>query len=177
MSTKDLITCSLFAAITAILAQISIPFPGGVPLTMQTLAVSLTGMILGAKKGFITQCIYMLLGTIGIPVFAGFSAGFSAVVGPTGGFILSFPIMAYIIGFICERYNNKFIVFGAMLLGSSANYLVGAIHFSFITNMSMMDSFVACVAPFIFTGIVKDILATVIGTKLTQNKSIQGVLN
>lgn len=177
MSTKDLITCSLFAAITAILAQISIPFPGGVPLTMQTLAVSLTGMILGAKKGFISQCIYMLLGAIGMPIFAGFSAGFSAIVGPTGGFILSFPLMAYVIGFICERCDDKFIIFGAMVLGSIVNYFVGTIQFSFITSMSMMESFMACVAPFIFTGLVKSVLATVIGIKLTQNKSIKGVLN
>ncbi len=177
MKTKDLIICSLFAAITAILAQIAIPFPGGVPLTMQTLAVSLAGILLGAKKGFISQLIYVLMGAVGMPVFAGFTGGLSIVVGSTGGFILSFPIMAYVIGIICEKYNDKFIVFAAMILGSIANYAVGTVYFSLITQLPMMESFMACVAPFIFTGIVKAILATVVGLKLTQNKAIGGVLN
>lgn len=177
MKTRDLIICSLFAAITAVLAQISIPFPGGVPLTMQTLAVSLTGIILGSKKGFITQCIYMLLGAIGIPVFASFSGGIQAIFGPTGGFILSFPIMAYVIGLICERTNNKGLILLAMVLGSVVNYAAGTLQFAFITKMSMMESFMACVAPFIITGLVKAVLATAIGVKLKENKSVEGVLN
>ncbi|MGL5718096.1 MAG: biotin transporter BioY [Paraclostridium sp.] len=177
MKTKDLIICSMFAAITCVLAQIAIPFPGGVPLTMQTLAVSLTGIILGAKRGFIAQCIYVLLGAIGMPVFASFAGGLQVVVGPTGGFILSFPIMAYIIGYICERTNNKSLVLLAMILGSIANYAVGTVQFAFITKSTMMQSFIACVAPFIITGIVKAILATVIGMKLKENKSVEGVLN
>ncbi|MGL5329404.1 MAG: biotin transporter BioY [Peptostreptococcaceae bacterium] len=177
MSTKNLIICSLFASITSILAQISIPFPGGVPLTMQTLAVLLTGVILGSKKGFISQCIYILLGTIGMPVFANFSGGIQSIIGPTGGFILSFPIMAFIIGFICERYNNKFIIFGAMVIGCIVNYIAGTIQFSIVTNLPIIASFLRCVAPFILMDIIKITLSTIIGIKLTQNKSIQGVLN
>lgn len=177
MKTKDLIICSLFAAITCVLAQISIPFPGGVPLTMQTLAVSLTGIILGSKRGFIAQGIYVLLGAIGMPVFASFSGGLQIIVGPTGGFILSFPIMAYIIGYICERNNNKGIVLLAMILGSIVNYFIGSLQFAFITKSTMMQAFIACVAPFIITGLVKSVLAAIIGIKLKENKSIEGVLN
>lgn len=177
MKTKDLIICSLFAAITAILAQISIPFPGGVPLTMQTLAISLTGILLGAKRSFISQCIYMLLGAIGLPVFASFAGGLQIILGPTGGFILSFPLMAFIIGFICEKTNNKFILFLAMILGSIANYAIGTLQFSFITNSTLGKSFMLCVVPFLFTGVLKSILATLIGAKLRENKSIKGVLS
>lgn len=176
MKTKDLIICSLFASITAILAQIAIPFPGGVPLTMQTLAVSLTGIILGSKRGFIAQGIYVILGLIGMPVFSSFTGGIQIIVGPRGGFILSFPIMAYIIGYICERTNNKSLILLAMILGSVVNYFVGAIQFALITKSTMMQSFIVCILPFIITGLIKSILATAIGIKLKENKSLEGVL-
>lgn len=177
MNTRDLVICSLFASITAILAQIAIPFPGGVPLTMQTLAVSLAGIMLGSKKGFISLFIYILLGAIGLPVFAQFSGGIQIILGPTGGFILSFPLMAFIIGFICDRTDNKYIIFIAMILGSIANYTIGAAQFAFIMHTTLMSAFVACVVPFIFTGIVKAVLSTIVGIKLKGNKSMQGVLN
>lgn len=176
MKTKDLVVCSLFAAITAVLAQISIPFPGGVPLTMQTLAVSLCGIILGAKRGFISQCIYVLLGTIGLPVFASFSGGVQIVFGPTGGFLLSFPIMAYVIGFVCERTNNKVLVILSMIVGSVINYFIGSVHFVLITKMTMLEAFMICVAPFIVTGLIKAVLAAVIGIRLKNNVAMQGVL-
>ncbi len=171
MKTRDLIICSLFASITSILAQISIPLPGGVPFTMQTLAVSLTGIVLGSKKGFITQCIYILLGVIGMPVFSSFSGGIQVIFGPTGGFILSLPIMAYLIGVICERTNNKKLILLTMILASIVNYIAGTLQFAFITKMSMRESFMVCVAPFIIIGLVKAVLATVIGSKLKENKS------
>ena len=176
MKTKDLVICSLFAAITVILAQISIPFPGGVPLTMQTLAVSLCGITLGSKRGFISQCIYVLLGFIGLPVFASFSGGAQIIFGPTGGFLLSFPIMAYIIGFICERNNNKFLVLFSMILGSVVNYFIGTIHFVLVTNMTILEAFLVCVVPFIVTGLIKSLIAAIVGIRLKKNISLQGVL-
>ena len=73
----------------------------------KTLAMSITGIILGSKRGFIAQGLYVILGAIGMPIFANFTGGLQILLGPTGGFILSFPIMTYIIGYICERKNSK----------------------------------------------------------------------
>ena len=173
MKIKDLILCSLFSAITCILAQISIPFVGGVPLTMQTLAVSLSGIILGSKKGFISQCIYILLGVIGVPVFAEFSGGIQIIFGPTGGFILSFPIMSFVIGYICNQTNNKYIFFLAMIIGSIVNYAGGVIQFMIVTKSNLIQSLSACVIPFLFTGLVKSLLATIIGSKIKESKSLK----
>ena len=117
----DIIYCGIFATITAILSQIAIPMPGGVPLTLQTFAVSLVGILLGSRKGFLSMSVYVLMGLIGLPVFSGFSAGVGAIVGPTGGFILSFPIMSFIIGLVCERTDNKILIFLGMLLASIPN--------------------------------------------------------
>ena len=91
MKTRDLVICALFAAMTAILAQISIPFPGGVPLTLQLLSISLCGVLLGSKRGFMSILVYIILGAIGLPVFAGFSGGFQ-----------------YIVGYICFRKDKQF---------------------------------------------------------------------
>ena len=76
LKTKELVICSIFASLTAILTQISIPLPA-VPLTMQVFAVALCGLVLGKRLGFISQIIYVLLGTIGLPVFAQFSGGYN----------------------------------------------------------------------------------------------------
>ena len=108
MKTRDLVICALFAAMTAILAQISIPFPGGVPLTLQLLSISLCGVLLGSKRGFMSILVYIILGAIGLPVFAGFSGGFQYIVGYSGGFIISFPLVAFIVGFVSEKTNNYF---------------------------------------------------------------------
>lgn len=166
MKIKDTIICSLFAALIGILAQISIPLPGGVPLTLQTLAVSLSGIILGSKRGFISNLTYILLGAFGIPVFSNFSSGLGILLGPAGGFLISFPIMAFVIGFLCERTTNKIIVFLSIILGSVLSYTIGLLQFSFVTGSTLYTSFLVAVAPFIILDLMKSILATIAGLKI-----------
>lgn len=175
--TLDIVYCGIFATITAILAQIAVPLPGGVPLTLQTFAVSLAGILLGSKKGFISILVYVVMGAIGLPVFSGFSAGIGAIIGPSGGFILSFPIMAFIIGLFCEKTDNKFLIFIGMIIASIPNYLLGAIQFSIVTGSNMHTSFLVSVAPFIIGGILKSAVATIIGSMLRANKSIRGFIS
>lgn len=176
MKTKNLVLCALFAAITAVLAQIIIPLPGGVPFTLQTLAVSFCGIMLGAKKGFISQLVYVAMGAVGLPVFAGFSGGFQIVVGPTGGFILSFPLMALIIGYVSEKTNNKTYIFLGMIAGSIVNYLIGMIQFSAVTNSGLLKAFMLCVLPFIIGGLIKAFVAMELGLKLKNNVAVRSSL-
>ena len=104
--TLDLCMIGVVTAVIVIMAQISIPMPLGVPMTMQTFAITLAGIILGSKKGAVASLIYVLLGAVGVPVFANFSGGYQLLVGPTGGFIISFPIMAlYKVN--CQLYKNN----------------------------------------------------------------------
>ena len=166
MKTRDLVICALFAAMTAILAQISIPFPGGVPLTLQLLSISLCGVLLGSKRGFMSILVYIILGAIGLPVFAGFS-----------GFIISFPLVALIIGFVSEKTNNLLLIFLSTILGLVVNYTVGTLMFATITNSSISTSLAACVIPFVLTDLIKCSIATVIGAKLKEKTSIKAVLN
>ncbi|MFA4701599.1 biotin transporter BioY [Pyrococcus kukulkanii] len=97
MKAKEVALIGLFVALTAIGAQIRIPL-GPVPFTMQVFFVILAGLILGARLGFISIALYDLLGALGLPVFAGMKGGLAVVIGPTGGYILAFPIASGIAG-------------------------------------------------------------------------------
>lgn len=169
LSTKEIIVCGLFASITTVLSQISIPLPfTTIPLTMQVFAIVLSGLLLGPRLGLISQIIYVLLGTIGIPVFAQMSGGFGIIAGPTGGFILSFPLLALIVGYFSKKYKGKLMVFVGMIIGLIVNYLVGTIQFCLITKMSFMAGLMACVVPFVAVDILKLILAYIIGISINK---------
>jgi len=161
----DLCFISIFTAIIAIMAQIVIPMPYGVPMTLQTLAISLAGILLGPRRGAISALLYVLLGAVGVPVFAGFNGGLGAVFGPTGGFIMSFPVLAFAAGFGAARNNTKWL-YGGIIAGIVLNYLCGVVYFSIITSNDLITSFVTCVLVFIPTDILKIITAGLIGKKV-----------
>ncbi len=165
LSVRDLCQIAIFTAIICICAQISIPMPYGVPLTLQTFAIPLAGVILGPKKGTLAVLVYILIGAIGMPVFSGFKGGLNVVVGATGGFILSFPLMTLAAG-IGEMKNSKVSLTLGVVLGILVNYLCGIFYFSFIMMSDLRTAFIACVLPFIPTDIIKIILVIVFGSKL-----------
>ena len=164
MSVRDICYAGLFAAVIAVMAQISIPMPLGVPMTMQTFAITLAAVVLGAKLSALSSLIYLILGAVGIPVLANFSGGFDKFVGPTGGFLISFPLMAFIIGWGAEhRKDFKGAYVLALIVGTVVNYVVGVALFCVVTNGSVAAGITACVLPLIPTAIIKAVLASVIG--------------
>lgn len=166
ITTQDICSIAIMTAVTAVLAQISIPMPFGVPMTMQTFAVALSAVILGSKRGAAAMCIYVLLGAIGAPVFAGFSGGFQNIIGPTGGFIISFPLMAFIIGLGVKYRKKKGMFTLFLILGTAANYVIGVAVFCILMHSSVMAGFSACVLPFIPTDVIKIALASVLGFQI-----------
>lgn len=169
LSIQDMCMIGMFTAIIAIMAQLSIPMPLGVPMTMQTFAVTLAAIILGGKKSAISCLIYVLLGAVGIPVFANLSGGYDKVIGPTGGFLMSFPIMALLIGLGMDFYKkNKALLIAGVIAGTVVNYVFGILWFCFITKSSFMTGFTACVLPFVPTAIIKAVLAVAIGLPIRQ---------
>ena len=153
-SVRDICYSGLFAAVIAIMAQISIPMPGGVPMTMQTFAITLAAVVLGAKLSTVSCVIYLLLGAVGVPVLANFS----------GGFLISFPLMAFIIGWGADHrhaFRGAYVL--ALIIGTIANYVVGTAMFCVLMNSSIAAGVTACVLPFIPTAVIKAVLATVIG--------------
>src|ERR671914_471000 len=90
---------ALMAAVTAVAAQIAIPLPfSPVPFTLQVPAVVLSGLLLGPRYGALAQAIYVLVGAVGVPVFAGFKGGLGIIFGDTGGYLLAYPVAAAVAG-------------------------------------------------------------------------------
>ncbi|WP_246858353.1 biotin transporter BioY [Citricoccus sp. SGAir0253] len=90
----------VFAALIAVCAMLPpIPVGGfGVPITLQTFAVMLTGLVLGARLGFLSVLLYVVVGLAGLPVFSGFNAGLGVLAGPSAGYLLAFPLAAGLAG-------------------------------------------------------------------------------
>ena len=94
-------------------------------MTMQTFAITLAAVVLGSKLSAIATLVYLALGAVGVPVLANFSGGFDKFVGPTGGFLISFPLMAYIIGLGVEHrdaFKGAFVT--AVIVGTVVNYVL-----------------------------------------------------
>jgi len=155
-SVREMCYIGISVAVLAVLAQISIPLPFGVPLTLQTFAVMLVGIVLGAKKAAIALLVYLLLGAFGIPVFtpAGGASGFGRIVGAWGGFLMSFPLMAFVIGLGAETRKDILLLAG-LVAGVVINLSAGMLWFAFITNAAISEAFVAAFAPFILAEIIK----------------------
>ena len=175
MTTRDLCFISIFAAVIAVLAQVSIPMPSGVPLTLQTFAISLAGIILGAKRGTIATIIYVLLGVIGAPVFANLTGGLNILLGPTGGFIFSFPILAFAAGMWANKEGKIWLPLG-LIIGVTLNYICGIIMFSIVMSSSLAIAFTVCVLPYIPTDIVKIVLSAVLGLRIKRLLKSAGLL-
>ena len=107
-SVNDIVMISLFSALIAVSSQICIPTPPKFPpVTMQTFAIFLAGSMLGWKKGTLSVLVYIILGIIGIPVFAQLQSGIGVLFGMTGGYIIGFLLTAFITGLICEKLGKK----------------------------------------------------------------------
>ncbi|WP_069680317.1 biotin transporter BioY [Clostridium taeniosporum] len=162
----------MFAIITAICAQISIPF-FQVPFTMQVFAIVLSAVILGYKRVFISQIIYILLGAIGLPVFAGFKGGIQCILGPTGGYITSFVLMALIIGYFSEKYDRNYFIIGfSSILGIMICYIIGTFQLSIILNWTFLNALKIGVIPFIIFDLVKIFLGIFLGINIKKRMSI-----
>jgi biotin transport system substrate-specific component len=115
-----------FSFITALAAQVFIPVPP-VPFTGQTFAVLLTGALLGSRLGALAMIAYLVEGASGLPVFYGWSGGAHHFLGPTGGYLLSYPVAAFVAGFLAERgWDKRFLTAAAaMLIGSALILFIG----------------------------------------------------
>ena len=156
----DIVLCALFAAIIAILSQIAIPMPSGVPVTLQTFAIALCGYYLCTVRATVSTLVYVLIGAVGVPVFSGFKGGFASIVGPTGGFIIGFIAMAAICGVSFRTLPDKFRVpvrIAMGIAGLAACHIFGFVQYSLISGKDLLTSFLLVSVPYL----VKDIISVV----------------
>ncbi len=164
---RSLVFCALFAAVIAVLAQVQIPLPGLVPISLATFGVMLSGLLLGWRCGTLAVAVYVLLGAVGIPVFAGFKGGLSALMGPTGGYIVGYLPYALLAGLEILNLRDK--LWGRcvlLVIGTAVCYALGTAWFVHVTGRTLAESMALCVVAFLPGDAVKIILAAVLTPRL-----------
>lgn len=171
-NTASLVLCGLFAALTAICSYINIPLGfTPVPMNVATLAVFLAGGLLGKKYGTASIAVYVMMGAVGIPVFAGFQAGAGVLAGPTGGFLAGYIAAAFLTGFFMEIFasrSNALCMIG-IFIGQLTCYLLGTLWFMFITGTEVKAALPACVIPFIPGDLIKITVSILLIKRLRKN--------
>ena len=155
-STSRLTMIAMMAAVIAIMAQIAIP--STVPVTLQTAAMFCCIIILPPRDALPAICTYILLGAIGLPVFANFKGGFGVLLGPTGGFILGMIFGTYIGGLLLRgRYSLPRAV-TACVIADAVCLILGALQFSLVMSTSVKAAFALACLPYIPFDILKLVL-------------------
>ena len=167
----DITLIALFAALMAICSWISIPLT--VPFTLQTFAVFTTLCILGGKRGTLSILVFLLLGAIGVPVFAGFKSGVAVLLGTTGGYLIGFLCTALIYWLFTSLLGNKFIVkLIALLLGLAICYAFGTAWYMVVYmktgTIGLATVLGWCVTPFVIPDLVKLAVAFIISDRVTK---------
>lgn len=171
LRTADLAYIALFAGLIAICAWISIPMT--VPFTLQTFGIFAALGILGGRRGTWAVAVYLLLGAVGLPVFAGFQGGPGALLGTTGGYILGFLAQALVYWLITARLGNSLgICVCAMVLGLLVCYAFGTAWFLVLYArttgpVGLMTALGWCVFPFVIPDLAKLALALGISRRVS----------
>ncbi|MCP3775874.1 biotin transporter BioY [Paenibacillus sp. MZ04-78.2] len=174
LTLRGIVFSALFAALVVLFGFISIPLGfTPVPITLQTLAVMLAGGLLGARYGFLSMALIVVLTVIGFPLLQG-TGGLGVLLGPTGGYVWMWPISALLIGWLLPRirirglwgYAAAFLVlelFGSLLL-----YVSGVPWLAYVTGMSLSKAMVAGCYPYLIGDAIKVAAATLIIASVRQ---------
>lgn len=166
-SLRGLVYASMLGAATAAGAYIIVPLPP-VPVTLQTLFMALAAVLLGARLAALSQVVYVLLGLIGLPVFAGGKAGLGVLLGPTGGYLIGFIAGAYVTGFLVERMQRPGaprIAF-AVAVGYFVVYVPGVVQLSLVAGLSLLKAFSVGTLPFLIGDALKTLTAAIVAIKV-----------
>ena len=170
LKTKDLAYVAVCAVLIAVCSWISIP--ATVPFTLQTFAVFCSLGLIGGKRGTAAIVVYLLLGALGMPVFAGFTSGVGILFGITGGYLLGFILMG-LVYWLGERLGKRkrIVEIGSMVLGLALCYAFGTAWFMFVYArqsgaVTLATALAWCVIPFVVPDLVKMALAVLLSRKL-----------
>ena len=157
-SVQNITQIAMFAAIIAVCSIISIPLPSGIPVTLQTFAIALTGFLLGWKNGTISVAVYLAIGAIGVPVFSGFTGGFARLFGVTGGYLWGFLGMAALCGIAANK--NKALTIILSILG-----------------LAVCHGFIIASAPYLIKDVVSVVIAYVLAIAVQKALQLRKVQN
>jgi biotin transport system substrate-specific component len=157
-----MVLASLMAALTAVGAYIHVPI-GPVPIVLSTLFVLLSGLLLGSHWGLASMGLYLLVGAIGIPVFAGAKGGFAHFFGPTGGYLFGYALASWITGLISEHSRGLIVLdILSVIIGSLVIYSLGVPWLKMVTQMSWPKALIMGMVPFLIGDAVKASVALIL---------------
>lgn len=168
--TKTVILCryAICLALLVVCAQISVPLPfTAVPVTLATFMIFVIGGLLGPKHGTLCLLVYILMGLVGLPVFAGLKS-VSALVGPTGGYIVGYLPLVAITGLFNRKFSAPILHYVGMTIGLAACYLCGCIWYGYIMNVGFFTSLMLTAVPFIAADVFKMIVAYLVVSRLNR---------
>lgn len=168
VNVREMTKLSLCTALLCVSSYIVIPLPfTPIMITGQTIAVNLMALILNPIHSAISIGMFILLGAIGLPVFAGGNSGLGALFGPTGGFIIGFLFAAIAMSYLKGKKISLFrYLLVTTFIGMPITYLLGASYMSYVLNMTYIETLKLAVIPFLFGDLIKATLASVIAVRL-----------
>ncbi|AKP45738.1 MULTISPECIES: biotin transporter BioY [Bacillus] len=178
MKTRDMVLAAMFTAVVAALGLIPpIPSPfSPVPITAQTFGVMLAGAVLGPRLGGLSLLLFDLLVAMGVPVLSGGRGGMSVLLGPSGGYIMSYPIAAFLIGYLADRYRNNLNVWKLLLFnilgGMIFVYLCGVTYLSVVTGTPWLAAMTAALI-YLPGDLTKAIVSAIVAIELRKRLSFK----
>lgn len=177
-SVKQLALVGLMTAVICVLGPLALNIPiSPVPISLGTLAIYFVVSVLGMKLGTVSVLIYILMGLVGVPVFASFTSGPGKLFGPTGGYIIGYIFMALICGFFVDKFGKQLpLYFLGMILGTAVCYLFGTLWLGYQMEMTFPQALMAGVIPYIPGDLVKLLIAMLVGVQVRKRLRKAGLI-
>lgn len=170
---KKLVLCAVTAALTCVLAPVSFVIATAIPITLGTLAVMLSGALLGGGYGAVSQAIYLLIGVVGLPVCAGWTPALPRLIGPTGGYLIGYIPLAFLCGALYSAWGRHArgarqyaALTGAMLIGTAVLYAFGTAWYCVYSGTNVAAALTVCVLPFLPGDAVKIAVVAILTPQL-----------
>jgi biotin transport system substrate-specific component len=166
------VSASLFVALCA---RVSVPLPTPVPLTLQNFGVLAVGLLLGSRRGFAALSLYLIEGAFGLPVFspAVLGSGIAHILGPTGGFLTVYPLVAFVAGWIYEHTGRGFAWAALSALGAEVVLFAGGLSWLAVLTHSVSLAIRYGLYWFVFAEVIKVLMAAALAARWHQRRSAQ----
>lgn len=166
---REITLVAVFVAMMSVISQISIPMPSAVPITLQVFVILLVGYYLPLKLSALSVAVYILLGAVGAPVFSSFKGGFYVLIGPTGGFIWGFLIVAL----ICSVFSNTRLAIFMGIISVLICHSIGVFQYMLVLETDLWVSFLSVSLPYIVKDLIFVPFAYLLSSKLKKQMKKQ----
>ena len=163
IKTQEITLTALMAAVLCIIGPFVIPI-GMVPMSLTNMIICLAVLLLNKKRATISVAIYLLIGFIGLPVFAGFTGGVGKLLGPTGGFLIGYLALSWISGMILEKNEKSKIL--ALSIGTISLYIFGTIWLMLQSKLGFVTAISIGVLPFLVFDVLKIVVAVILNNSI-----------